>query len=286
MGSGVIPPPRSPEKSLMGLLGGSTDLNLDLDFSNDSFIGGLDLGGVVGGNRAPGAGGFGGFNEDHGNTGLGNLADPPSESPLFGMPAFSLFGSSPAEPPPQHLLTPAPISAPPALPQDMSFSRSNELVDNGLFGNPNTPSLPSDLLGKSNSPATLPGLTDAPPGLGGLKQNSSFDDNNNAALGLDNLICQFSCRCAFLNDASIGSVKIHSPQLEEPFVMERAHFDESTWLACVSVPRAHVTFRYKYFVENQLGIQWEEDRQHRIVFLKTDSQAISNDDTIESGIVT
>jgi hypothetical protein len=69
-------------------------------------------------------------------------------------------------------------------------------------------------------------------------------------------------------------------------VMERAHLDDSVWLACISLPRAHVTFRYKYVVENQLGIRWEEDRQHRIVFLKTNSETISNDDTIESGIVT
>ena len=44
-------------------------------------------------------------------------------------------------------------------------------------------------------------------------------------------------------------------------------------------------FHTKYVVENQLGIQWEEERQHRIIFLKTNSEVVSNDDTVESGFV-
>lgn len=304
VGSGVIPPPRSPEKSLLGLLGGSTDLNLDLDFSSNAFTDGLDLGGVVGGNR-------GGFHSH--NTGLGSLTDPSAESDnpfSMGMPAFSLFGSAPAEQ--QELLLPAPISAPLGMSPDTSSYDSgvgmHDLSSNGpphrLFGNSNIPSLPSDLLdggSKPTSPATLPplshpppglsnsssGVPDAPPGLSGLEQSSSFENMGaQSSVCQDNLICQFSCRCTFLSASSIGSVKIQSPQLGEPFVMERAHLDDSVWLACISLPRAHVTFRYKYVVENQLGIRWEEDRQHRIVFLKTNSETISNDDTIESGIVT
>ena len=213
-----------------------------------------------------------------------------------------------SSPPGLTLLRDAPVGAPPPFSRADLDHLPDSMGSSGvhLFGDSGIPAFPNEMLDTAQSrhlcppgsrSRVLPGVPDTPPGFGGgddappgLRMPPGNDFTPNGDFGGvsqtdTGLICQFTCRCTFLSPDSISTVKVHSPQLDAPFVMEQAHFDKTTWLACISVPRNKVTFSYKYFVENRLGICWEEERQHRIVYLKTDSSSVSLDDTIESGIV-
>lgn len=149
--------------------------------------------------------------------------------------------------------------------------------------------LGSDLL---DAPKTMdPPPVQGPPGLPadtsrGLPDLGAFGINDaNSFATVDEVICQFSCRCTFFSPASIKLIQVISPQLNGPLALSRSSSDRSLWVGSINVPRDRVTFQYKYLVENQLGIMWEEERQHRIVYLKTDGDTIPLEDKVDRGFV-
>jgi hypothetical protein len=150
------------------------------------------------------------------------------------------------------------------------------------------PVLGADLL---NAPKTMQASAQGPPGLQadasrGLPDLASFASNEgNTFETVDEVICQFTCRCTFFSPASIKVIQVISPQLDRPLSLARSPSDRSLWVGSINVPRDRVTFQYKYLVENQLGIMWEEERQHRIVYLKTDGDTILLEDTVDRGFV-
>ena len=156
------------------------------------------------------------------------------------------------------------------------------------------PVLDSDLLahpkGLENLAAAL--AKEGPPSLQlrsprDLPEFADFTSNEKMKMNFtsEEVNCQFSCRCTFFSPSSISVIQVISPQLNAPLALSRSSTDTSLWVGSISMPRSRVTFQYKYLVVNQLGILWEEERQHRIVFLKTDGDTITLEDQVASGVV-
>jgi hypothetical protein len=249
-------------------------------------------------------------------------ADSGNFAPSFGLPSFPLFSSSllgddarhadsagglPG--PPVSYDGPAALSAPPGLskpldadpfasmpqPKISSFPGNLELPPLSDMGkiNPYTdPVVGYDVLDRPNYSSLLSGSPREGPPAGGVtnsNNNSSNSNSNNdksvTQPNSDKVTLEFSCRCVFLSASSIQAIKVSSPALAEPFMMECMSNDESLFVGSIEISRAWVTFQYKYLVENQLGIVWEEERQNRIVFLKSDGATIPIKDTIQSGCI-
>lgn len=218
---------------------------------------------------------------DQHNLNLDGLSAPPGLSKV----------ESAFPPPPQHIRMsnfPVDLGLPPGIgdsgpPGIGDINLMNPLVDS-VIG--------SDLLdhpkGFENPATEL--MKGGPPGLQAnssqnLQDLTNFTSNEKINFSNDEVTCQFSCRCTFFSPSSINVIQVISPQLAGPLALSRSSSDKALWIGSIRVPRSRVTFQYKYIVVNQLGILWEEERQHRIVFLKTDGDTIPLEDQVASGFV-